>query len=120
MKLTTKTVYILRTDKGVVESDTEHKAIYNQQMLKNVIGLDLKIEQVNKVIYEIEVGDKVYLLKNGKPDMNRVDIVTKIVENMWGDTVYLTEEVGGEYRRGEACRQNICLFEELQEGVITC
>ena len=49
------------------------------------------IESKQKVIYEIEKGDKVYWYN----DKNRIDIVTDIITDVWGDRRYMTKEING-------------------------
>ena len=47
-------------------------------------------------------------MKDGKPKINRIDIVTDIIEDMWGDKRYLTKELNGD-KIGSAYESQICL-----------
>lgn len=69
------------------------------------------IEGKNEVRKEIEKGDKVHFIINNKVDYTRTDIVTKITKNLWGDIQYLTQEIGGNNRRGQAYLKHLVLAE---------
>ena len=76
--------------------------------LEEFFNISSTIEEHQKTVYEIEKGDRVYWLKDGKPKINRIDIVTDIIEDMWGDKRYLTKELNGD-KIGSAYESQICL-----------
>ena len=108
MNVINKTVFVICGKGKEYEVDTKEEAIELKEFIEDFLDAKFTIEERNKTVYEIEVGDKVYWLKNGKPNKNRVDIVTNITENLWGDKQYLTKEINGN-KRGLAYECAICL-----------
>jgi hypothetical protein len=72
------------------------------------IGLEAKTEHTTIEVKEIEKGDKVHWLHNGKPDTERTDIVTDIKKDIYGDRRFLTREINGN-RRGMAYESDLVL-----------
>lgn len=110
MKKTYKTVYVVMGKGKEIEEETLERAERTVEFLKDILNISSTIEERQKVIFEIEKGDKVYWLKDGKPETNRIDIVTDIIKNLWGDIQFLTKELNGN-RIGQAYESNICLVE---------
>lgn len=110
MKKTYKTVYVVMGKGKEIEEETLERAEHTVEFLKDILNISSTIEERQKVIFEIEKGDKVYWLKDGKPKTNRIDIVTDIIKNLWGDIQFLTKELNGN-RTGQAYESNICLVE---------
>ena len=110
MKKTYKTVYVVMGKGKKIEEETLERAEHTVEFLKDILNISSTIEERQKVIFEIEKGDKVYWLKDGKPKTNRIDIVTDIIKNLWGDIQFLTKELNGN-RIGQAYESNICLVE---------
>lgn len=110
MKKTYKTVYVVMGKGKEIEEETLERAEHTVEFLKDILNISSTIEERQKVIFEIEKGDKVYWLKDGKPKTNRIDIVTDIIKNLWGDIQFLTKELNGN-RIGQAYESNICLVE---------
>lgn len=110
-------VYNTKLNKGKENPyDSYEKAVEIYNFLKdffadssNINTNDFIIIDEDVIINEIEKGDHVHWIRNGKPDYTRTDIVKKIVENLFGDIQYLTEEIGGEKRTGQAYKNNLVL-----------
>jgi hypothetical protein len=96
MKEIIKTVFIITGNGKDQETGTMEKAKEIKEFLEDYFpGISFTIEERQKITYEIEKGDKVYWLKNDKPDTTRIDIITDVVKNTWGDRQYLTKELNG-------------------------
>jgi hypothetical protein len=108
MKPINKTVFVICGKDREQEIETEHEAIEIKTFLEDFFNMEFTIKQRDKTLYEIEKGDKIYWLKDGEPNTDRIDIVTDIVKNAWGDKQYLTKELNGN-RIGSAYESHICL-----------
>jgi len=98
-----KTVYIVMGGNNAIEKITMQDALAVKEMLESFTDLKDKfyIETKQKTFYEIEVGDYVKWVDTG-----RIDKVTKVTENIWGDKVYRTKELNGD-KIGEAYESSI-------------
>jgi hypothetical protein len=113
MKIHTKQVYFVIDETTGKEQYKEDKnsAEETKQFLSEIIpDHSFRIEQREIEEKEIEKGDKIHWLHNGKIDTNRTDIVTAIKKNAWGDIIYRTKEINGS-RTGEAYPQYIVLVQ---------
>lgn len=108
MKQYNKNIFIVAGNNKEVEKETLQEAQEIKEFLEEIYNINCTIEERQKTVYEIEKGDRVYWLKDGKPDTNRIDIVTKVTKNAWGDKQYLTKELNGN-RIGSAYESYICL-----------
>lgn len=108
MKEYTKNIFVVICNNKEQEKDTIEQAQEVKQVLEEIYNISCAIEERQKTVYEIEKGDKVYWLKDGKPDTNRIDIITKVIKNAFGDKQYLTKELNGN-RIGSAYESYICL-----------
>ncbi len=108
MKAIVKTVFVVSANDKKQEKDTMQEAQEVKGFLEEFFNISSTIEEHQKTVYEIEKGDRVYWLKDGKPKINRIDIVTDIIEDMWGDKRYLTKELNGD-KIGSAYESQICL-----------
>lgn len=103
MKITVKTVYIVTSVNGKdVEEETMQEAESTKQFLEDVTGLSFAIHKRQKEIYKIEKGDKVQLAGIA----GRIDIVTGVITDAWGDVRYKTKEINGN-KRGIAYRKDL-------------
>jgi uncharacterized protein YebE (UPF0316 family) len=76
-------------EKAIEAANTIHECFGDTYKLKIVGGL-------TKEVYEIEVGDQVnWIDHNGNVKHERTDVVTEIIEDMYGVTQYLTKELDG-------------------------
>ncbi len=96
MKAKTIKVFVLTGGKKDVECRTIEEAMASKVALKNYFDIACDIKEMNKTIYEIEVGDRVYWKQNGIADKSRIDIVTGITEDIFSDTRYKTKDTGSE------------------------
>lgn len=108
MKEFKKVVYIVSGNEKEIEKETLEQAQDTKGFLEEMINASFTIEQRQKSVFEIEKGDKVYWLKDGKPDTSRIDIITDVVKNTWGDKQFLTKELNGN-RIGSAYESYLCL-----------
>lgn len=105
------------TGKGEDKSyETKEEAEEVLQFIKEILidkltEHNFTIVEKDITVKEIEKGDKVHWIINGKIDYNRTDVVTKITKNLWGDIQYLTQEIGGLNRRGQAYLESLALAE---------
>ena len=113
MKKITKTIYVVTGNGKEMEHDTEEKAqetlIFITEFFSNEV--EFFIEKRQKDIYEIEKGDKVHWINNGKIIKDRVDEVVKIINDIWGDTRYSTKQINGD-KRGIAYKKDLYLITE--------
>jgi len=108
MKQYNKNIFIVAGNNKEIEKETLQEAQEIKEFLEEIYNINCTIEERQKTVYEIEKGDRVYWLKDGKPDTNRIDIVTKVTKNAWGDKQYLTKELNGS-KTGSAYESYICL-----------
>jgi len=108
MKEYTKNIFVVISNNKEQEKDTMEQAQEIKKLLEETYNIACTIEERQKTVYEIEKGDKIYWLKNGKQDTSRIDIITKVVKNAFGDKQYLTKELNGD-RIGSAYESYICL-----------
>jgi hypothetical protein len=89
-----------------VEKATECEAIETKDFLLDFFdnAFSITIEKRDKTIYKIEKGDRVHWGNN----TNRVDIVTDIKRDIWGNIRYATKEINGD-KIGMAYEKNLTL-----------
>ena len=97
-----KTVYIVMVVIMLLKNNNT-RCFGSKGDVRIVYGFERQILHRNKTktFYEIEVGDYVKWVDTG-----RIDKVTKVTENIWGDKVYRTKELNGD-KIGEAYGSSI-------------
>lgn len=110
-------VYDTITGKGdktgcdTIEEAEEQLQFLKEFLIDTINEYNFIIEGKDTIRKEIEKGDKVHWIINNKIDYARTDIVTKIVKNLWGDIQYITKEIEGQNRRGQAYLEYLVLAE---------
>lgn len=112
MKKIIKNIYVI-VNKDFPGKSSEWETLEKAEEMKKFLiqftnNNNFVIESKQKVIYEIEKGDHVYWVHNEKINYNRIDIVTNIVKDMWGDLRYKTKELNGN-KRGIAYPKDLSL-----------
>lgn len=95
MKKTVKNVFVICGNGKEKEEETKEKAINTKNILEEIFNTSFTIEEKQKIVYEIEKGDRVYWIKNGRVNTDRVDIVTNIEKDIFGDVRFKTKQVNG-------------------------
>lgn len=115
MKKITKTVYVLIGNEKEIEYYTEEEAKETLIFINEVFNNELEffIEKRQKDVFEIEKGDKVHWINNGKIIKDRVDEVVKIIKDNWGDIRYCTRQINGD-KKGVAYKEDLCLMTDLK------
>jgi hypothetical protein len=98
-----------KTGYSTIEEAEEQLQFLKEFLIDTINEYNFIIEGKDTIRKEIEKGDKVHWIINDKVDYTRTDIVTKIIENAWGDIQYLTQEVGGNNRTGQAYLSRLVL-----------
>ena len=98
-----------KTGYSTIEEAEDQLQFLKEFFIDTISEYNFIIEGKDTTRKEIEKGDKVHWIINGKVDYNRTDIVTKIAKNAWGDIQYLTQEIGGNNRRGSTYLQYLVL-----------
>ena len=109
MKTSWKTVFVIVGKNGKEnEKHSIEDAKKTKRFLEEVTGETFTIKKRQKQIHIIEKGDKVKIVDLAHT--GRIDIVTDIIKDAWGDTRYKTREVNGS-KRGIAYRENLIPWE---------
>jgi len=95
MKKIIQDIYVI-TNKDFPDSCSEWETLEKAEEMKKFLiqftnNNNFVIELRQKTIYEIEKGDQVYWHN----DKSRIDIVTDIITDAWGDRRYMTKEING-------------------------
>jgi len=109
MKQTSKTVYIITNGIKEQEIEEQDKAVEIKDFLEEFFNTPFVMTSKQKSVYEIEKGDKVHWVHDGKINENRTDVVIDIVKDMWGDIKYLTQELNGS-KIGSAYRKDLTII----------
>ena len=106
MKEIIKNIYIVSNNDKNIECETLAEAEETKEFLLEFFKKDnFIIEQKQKTVYEIEKGDKVYWGDNAA----RIDVITDIIKDIWGDIRYKTKELNGN-RIGIAYKKDLTLI----------
>ena len=106
MKEIIKNIYIVSNNDKNIECETLAEAEETKEFLLEFFKKDnFIIEQKQKTVYEIEKGDKVYWGDN----VARIDVITDIIKDIWGDIRYKTKELNGN-RIGIAYKKDLTLI----------
>lgn len=108
MKEISKNIYVI-TNKDYQNKNTEYETLKKAEEAKEFLteffnNNNFVIELEQKTIYEIEKGDKVHWGNN----KNRIDIITDIIKDAWGDIRYKTKQINGD-KIGIAYKKDLTL-----------
>jgi 5-methylthioribose kinase len=110
MKEIIKNIYIVSNNDKNIECETLAEAEETKEFLLEFFKKDnFIIEQKQKIVYEIEKGDKVYWGDNAA----RIDVITDIIKDIWGDIRYKTKELNGN-RIGIAYKKDLTLIMDIR------
>ena len=110
MKEIIKNIYIVSNNDKNIECETLAEAEETKEFLSELFKKDnFIIEQKQKTVYEIEKGDKVYWRDNAA----RIDVITDIIKDIWGDIRYKTKELNGN-RIGIAYKKDLTLIMDIR------
>ena len=110
MKEIIKNIYIVSNNDKNIECETLAEAEETKEFLLEFFKKDnFIIEQKQKTVYEIEKGDKVYWGDNAA----RIDVITDIIKDIWGDIRYKTKELNGN-RIGIAYKKDLTLIMDIR------
>lgn len=100
-----------KTGYNTIEEAEDQLQFFKEFFIDTISEYNFIIEGKNTTRKEIEKGDKVHWIINNKVDYTRTDIVTSITKNLWGDIQYMTKEIEGQNRRGQAYLEHLALAE---------